>query len=826
MQSYLVLVTICLFSVSPLLIATESLARYASHRFDGQCVIFTTSSGQRLRITPYGNSIVRVQAVRKGEDFYSDDHYEMIVSHRWDGFFTMTDHGSFFSLETGGDSPMSLRVNKNPMRISFLENGKDHPLLEENQGCNWDGDTIHAAFVFDPSEHFTGLGHGFFGRSQGLDLKGEIVRRNYGTSHGQQAPLIVPFYMSSKGYGIFLNSTFPNSFNFGRDGSYEFAIEGTGRMDFFFIMGPELSRILDRYTQLTGRPRLPPIAAFGLALSDKGHDHTSTTPSNEQWWKKKVIDHRNAGFPIDHLINDNRWRAGGGKRCESYFEWDTVRFPDPREYEHWIKANGLFVTIDFNRCIAKLSDGWKPSFNVPVSDSIDFGESAPDFTRKEVRNWFWHLFWEKSIDPQLQYPGDALWIDEFDEMGKAPSTMILGDGRTWLEMKNYWFFLIAKALVQEGWDNAIGPAKRPFVWVRGMTAGAQRYGTLWSGDIKPSYDEMKLQVRGMQLAGLSGFPFWGHDAGGFYDWEKRKGPDDAMYRQWSMAFGSFTPFWKPHGMGQSRWPLDRSLDAQEDAKKYCDLRYKLIPYTYTYAHESSETGAPIARAMLLEFQQDSLAWKHDLQYMWGREFLVAPNCSDSSNVAVWLPKGTWYDFWNDSLYAGGREFDYTSSIGRLPLFVKTGSIIPMAFPALSTTLIQKDKLILHVYEGANGTFTLYDDDGISELYRTKKEMRTTQFVFNQASLTFSVGAAVGTFKDAPSERTYRVVFHGLTRRICFEVNGKRLSLFTSDREAIAAGEGCVWDKEKRCISIFLKTMPVERPILIKSVENCMDGDHQ
>lgn len=815
-----------MFSVSPLLVTAESLTNYASHRSDGQSLIFTTSSGQRLRITPYGKSIARVQAVRKGENFYSDDHYEMIVSHQWDGFFTMDDHGSFFILDTGGDTPLSLRVGKNPMRISFCEKGKEYPLLQENEGCIWNGDTCRATFSYDPIEHFTGLGHGFLGRSQGLDLRGEIVRRNYGTSHGEQAPLIVPFFMSSKGYGIFLNSTFPNSFNFGSDEIYEFSIEGAGRMDYFFIIGPEFSRILDGYTQLTGRPRLPPIAAFGLALSDKGHDHTSSTPSDEHWWKQKVIDHRNAGFPIDHLINDNRWRAGGGKRCESYFDWDRVRFPDPREYERWITANGLFVTLDFNRCIAKLSDGWKPSFNIPVADSIDFGDSAPDFTRKLVRNWFWNLFCQKSIDPQLQYPGDALWIDEFDEMGKVPATITLGDGRTWLEMRNYWFFLIAKALVQEGWDNTIGSAKRPFVWIRRMTAGAQRYATLWSGDIKTSYDEMKLQVRGMQLAGLSGFPFWGHDAGGFNDWEDRKGPDDAMYRQWSMAFGSFTPFWKPHGMGLSRWPLDRSLDAQMDAKKYGNLRYELMPYTYTYAHEASETGVPIARAMLLAFQHDSLAWEYDLQYMWGRELLVAPNCSDGGNVEVWLPKGNWYDFWNDSVYAGGRVIRYTSPIGRLPLFVRTGSIIPMAFPALGTAQIQKDKLNLHVYPGTNGTFTLYEDDGISESYRTRKEMRTTEFVFNQSSMTFSAEAAVGTYKRSPHERAYRVVFHGLTPPICFEVNGKRLSFFTTDHESFTAGEGCVWDKEKKCLSIFLRAMPVERPIVIKRLADCKDGDHE
>ena len=227
------------------------------------------------------------------------------------------------------------------MRISFRRKGAKDDWLAESEGVRWEDNSIHMTFAYDDGEHFTGLGHGYFGRADHIDLKGETLQRNYGTQHGQQAPLIVPFYLSSKGYGVFLNSTFPNSFTFGKDSVYEFSLKGNGRMDYFFILGPEFSAIIDRYTQLTGRPRLPPIAMFGLGLSDKANDENSSAPSDEQWWKQKVIDHRNAGFPIDHLINDNRWRAGGGKRCESYFEWDTTRFPDPHDTSNGSKRTAL-----------------------------------------------------------------------------------------------------------------------------------------------------------------------------------------------------------------------------------------------------------------------------------------------------------------------------------------------------------------------------------------------------------------------------------------------------------------------------------------------------
>ena len=804
----------------------ETMGSYAHHHFDGRSIVFSTSSGQRLRVTPYGDQIVRIQAVRPKEEFFPDDHYEMVESHQWDGSFRPSDRGTFFLLETRADNGLVLHVNKNPMRILYVHRGEKAPTLQESDGIWWEGSTVHTSFMYHPQEHFTGLGHGYFGRSDRLDLKGEVVQRNYGTAHGQQAPLIVPFYLSSNGYGIFLNSMFPNSFSFGKGGVYEFSIDGDSRMDYFFIRGPDLVQVIDRYTQLTGRPRFPPMAMFGLALSDKGHDHTSATPSDEMWWKQKISEHRSAGFPMDHVVNDNRWRAGGGKRCESYLAWDSTRYPDPAEYEQWVQANGLVVTLDFNRCIASRSDGWKPSFNIPDADSIEFGHSAPDFTRKEVREWFWNLFWCKSLNPELRYPGDALWIDEFDEMGKAPPSMVLGNGRRWLEMRNYWFFLMAKALVQEGWDVSIGPTKRPFVWVRGMTAGAQRYATLWSGDIKPSYDDMKTQIRGMQLAGLSGFPFWGHDAGGFHGWESGKGPDDTMYRQWSMAFGCFTPFWKPHGMGQSRWPLDRSIKAQQDAKKYSELRYTLMPYIYTYVHRAFEAGIPIARAMIIEHQGDSLAWEHDLQYMWGREMLVAPNCSDSGNVTAWLPDGVWYDFWDDTKWQGNQVINYDAPVGVLPLFVKAGSIIPMAPPALSTAFMSRDSLVIHIYTGADASFTLYEDDGITERYRTNGEKRTTDVIFTQSSMSLRIAAGVGSYEGAPARRTYRVDFHGLSRPLCMEINGKPLTFVKSVGGTTAAQEGIVWDEGKKCLSALIKSLPIAHDVVLKAIPDCPKGGKQ
>ena len=309
-----------------------------------------------------------------------------------------------------------------------------------------------------------------------------------------------------------------------------------------------------------------------------------------------------------------------------------------------------------------------------------------------------------------------------------------------------------------------------------MTAGAQRYATLWSGDIKPTYADMKTQIRAMQLAGLSGFPYWGHDAGGFHDWESHQGPDDNMYIQWSMAMGSFAPIWKPHGMGESRWPLDRPQAVQQQVSKYMKLRYELMPYLYTAAHQAASTGLPMARAMLLDYQDSPQAWKYDLQYMWGDSLLVAPNTADSGQQEVWLPTGNWYAFNDHQLIKGGLNLSLNSSLGALPIYVKQGAIITKRNYAQSTAFIDKQKLVLDIYVGANGETTLIEDDDVTEGYRLNNEKRTTLISFDNDNFTTTIYPAQGSYRNAKLSRSYQINFFGASDLRCLMLNGKKLNL--------------------------------------------------
>jgi alpha-glucosidase (family GH31 glycosyl hydrolase) len=742
--------------------------------------IFTAPNGERLRITPYGDAMVRVQHVRADEKILPDTHYEMVERHNWPRDYQLQDQPTHWQLIHPRRKDLHIHIAKKTLAVSFIQQQKT--VLAEQRSW-WLGTQMGVNFNADKKEHFTGLGHSFYGREASIDLRGKVVGRNYGTEPIQQAPLIVPFYLSSKGYGVFLNSTFTNQFSFAArnktNGKYNYGIALDdagfgGQLDYFFIAGPDLKQVLNRYTQLTGRPRLPMKSIFGLQLSDKSHDHSSPTPSDAHWWQEKITQHRRAGFPLDHVVNDNRWRAGGGKRCESRIEWDAERYPDPKAYAQWLKQQGLTSTLDINRCIAQFSAGWKPSFNIQHPQNIEFKNSAPDLTNVEFREWFWKILYQQSFNPELQFPGNALWIDEFDEMGAAPANMKLANGRRWAEMRNYWFFLIAKALVQEGWDKSSLHNKRPYVWVRGMTAGAQRYASLWSGDIHPNHSDMQAQIRAMQLAGLSGFPFWGHDAGGFFDWDNNLGPDENLYAQWAMAFGSFAPIWKPHGMGQSRWPLDRSVENQKIAQHYAQLRYELMPYIYTAAHTAAATGLPMARPLLLDYPNNNNAWKFDLQYLWGDSLLVAPNADASNKKTLWLPPGKWYDFHSKKLMQGNKIITVNTPVGFLPLYVKQGSIIPRYPYSLSTAFADKQNILLDVYTGSDGAAELIEDDDRSEAYR-QGEVQYTQFNYSEKYKRLTIGGVTGSYAGAPKRRNYTITFYGEADD-CWEFKGERLAV--------------------------------------------------
>jgi alpha-glucosidase (family GH31 glycosyl hydrolase) len=792
-------------STRPTLAQTQ-VGNYASHTTSGRSVVITGSTGESIRITPYGDYMVRVQVAKKGEAFYADDRYEMVASHDWSGTLGAADDDSALTLATEAADGVSLSIAKQPLRIAFSQKGQSAAVLAEKDGVSWSGNTVKETFVSNADEHFAGLGHETLGHIAKLDRRGTSLK----VSKGSEGALVAPFFVSSRGYGVFLNTTFTHTIALAQNSTYAMTIDGEGyggQMDYFFIAGPALTQVIDRYTQLTGRPRMPQRSLFGLLLSDKSDPNNNGEP----WWKQMITDHRNAGFAFDHQVNDNAWRASKeatSAQMNSWFEFRKDRYPDPAEYKKWCDDNGVTVTLDINRPGLSITPGWSDQqYGMPGTTA------CPDFTNVATRKWLWNLFFSKALDPALKYPGDAIWLDEFDYPDQTHS-MTLSSGKRWAEESINYHLDLQKACVKEGWDPAIGEAKRPYFWSRGITAGAQRWGSYWSGDIDGNWTDMANQVKAMQSAGISGFPYFNHDAGGHLNVTVN---EDNLYRQWDMGFGSFTPIWKPHGPSHRRWPLQRNSTCQATAKTYITNRYQMIPYIYSYAHIAQATGVPMARAMFLEDQSNETAWGKDLQYYWGKEMLVAPNCSDGGNaVSVWLPKGNWYYFWDDKKYAGDKTESITAATGVVPVFVKEGAVVPMAPFAKSTFFIPKDVLLIHVYTGADGTFQLYEDDNVSEKYRTKGELRTTGLRFSQQELGVEVGPAKGSFSGAPSARSYQVIYHGLTASEPLFLNGASIRTYTTEAGIPTGEDGATWDATKKLLIVHTSAKPVDGTVWIST----------
>jgi alpha-D-xyloside xylohydrolase len=827
----------------------ETLGDYATSRTDGRTVTITSRTGQQLRFTAYGDHIVRVRALRRGEPPFADDRYEMVVPEnhaRMRGTLRLHDGGAFLRLTTGAADGIEVVVQKKPLRLE-LRRARDHALLageDATRAITWtDGASTSAiskqCFAgAQPGERFFKAGTDFYGRSDRLDRTGTITAWNYGnqTNRGvYQAPVSLPFFLSTAGYAIFFNTTFDTTFVFDDQGRYEFSAtdDGAGgdrpQLDYFVIAGPSFRAMIDRYTTLTGRPRLPREAIFGLQLSDKNFP----TVSGSQWWQEKITAHRAAGFPLDVQVNDNRWRDPNGRREGSQFRFWTApggswHQPTPEQFKHWADMTGIVSVLDYNRNNSNEMLGWRPG--PPPGYSLDPRELAdvadndavPDFTSPATRRWVWDALWA-TLDPARGLPGDALWLDETDELYKIPAGARCANGRRWAEVRNNYTFLLQKA-VGEGWNRAL-PSRRPWTFSRGATAGMQRFGHFWSGDIESTYAEMAAQIRGIQAAGLGGFPFANHDAGGFHG---RVIPA-AMYRQWVAAFASFAPIWRPHseantasvdiGAGASRWPLDHPAVEQADFMKYARERYRLMPYIYSLAREAAATGLPLARAMVIDYQDNPKAWAHDLQYQWGPAFIVAPNPSDGGTaIDVWLPAGdTWYDYWNDRALAGSDTADHrtTPATAQLPLFVKNGAIVPRYRYARSVQEMDRSALELDVYAGKDGAFELIEDDGISEDFARPARSQKTQLTFEDARRRLTIVQPRGHYAGAPVRRWFTVRLHGYAGPVGMRVDGGGdLPAFADEAAARGAGGGVSWDAASKVLSIVTAPIQVRPGALI------------
>ncbi len=532
---------------------------------------------------------------------------------------------------------------------------------------------IKVATNLSVSEHIYGLGERF-----GPFIKNGQSIAMWNEDGGTSTELSyknIPFYMSDRGYGVFVNNTGRVEYEVGSElvKKTGFSVEGES-LDFFVICGDDneygyMKDVLVRYTAITGRPPKLPEWTFGLWLST-----SFTTDYDEETVMSFIDGMEERGIPLSVFHFDCFWMKGMNW-CD--FTWDEKVFPDPVGMLKRIKAKGLKVCVWINPYIAQNSclfaEGRDNGYFIKTTrgdvwqwDMWQSGMAIVDFTNPEAVKWY------KSHLAKLLDMGVDCFKTDFGE--RIPvDNVVYYDGSDPMYMHNYYTHLYNKAVYEVICDKK-GEGEA-VLFARSATAGGQRYPVHWGGDCSSDYESMAESLRGGLSLTMSGFSFWSHDIGGF---EEQSTAD--VYKRW-VAFGLMSSHSRMHGSTSYRVPWNYGEEAAEVARTFSELKCKLMPYIYHYACVAAETGIPVMRSMILEFPEDKTCAFLDKQYMLGDELLVAPVFSPEGDVSVYLPNGKWTDYFTGDAYEGGRWYEFENvSYFTIPCFkrenVTNGSDYP------------------------------------------------------------------------------------------------------------------------------------------------------
>lgn len=484
----------------------------------------------------------------------------------------------------------------------------------------------------------------------------EIWNKDGGTG-SEQAYKNVPFYLTNRGYGVFVNDPGPVSFEVATEklSRVQFSVPGE-RLDYFIIYGPTPKEILEKYTALTGRPTLPPAWTFGLWLTT-----SFTTNYNEETVTEFVDGMRDRDLPL-HVFHFDCFWMRDFHWCD--FEWDKRVFPDPPGMLKRLKDRGLKICVWINPYIAQRSAlfeeaakaGYlirKPNGDVWQTDQWQPGMGIVDFTNPEAVKWY-----QAKLKALVDMGVDSFKTD-FGE--RIPVDVVYHDGSDPLRMHNFYPYLYNRAVSEAIPDSC--------VFARSATAGCQQFPVHWGGDCDSKFESMAESLRGGLSLGMSGFGFWSHDIGGFEGL-----PDAALYKRW-LAFGLLSSHSRLHGSSSYRVPWLIDEESCDVLRHFTKLKCRLMPYLYSQAVAARDRGLPLMRAMILEFPDDPAVGYLDRQYMLGDSLLVAPVFSADGSAEFYLPSGTWTELQTGREVEGPCWLRETYDFMSIPLWARPNSVI-------------------------------------------------------------------------------------------------------------------------------------------------------
>jgi len=608
---------------------------------------------------------------------------------------------------------------------------------------------VHEQLALGVGELVYGLGERF----GPLVKNGQVVdiwNADGGTS-SEQAYKNVPFYLTNRGYGVLVNHPGHVSYEIGSESveRVQFSVAGES-LEYFIIYGPSPKQILERYTALTGRPASVPAWSYGLWLS------TSFTANYDEETVTRFIDGMAArDLPLSVFHFDCFWMREFNW-CD--FKWDPRTFPDPEGMLARLHQKDVHTCVWINPYIGQRSPlfaearaaGYllkRRNGDVWQSDLWQAGMGLVDFTNPDATKWY-----QGELRQLLDQGVDALKTD-FGE--RIPLDVDYFDGSSPERMHNYYTQRYNQA-VFDVLKEARGEGEA-VLFARSATVGGQRLPVHWGGDSTSTYESMAETLRGGLSLALSGFAFWSHDIGGF-----EGTPDAGVFKRWT-AFGLLSSHSRFHGSDSYRVPWVFDDEAVEVTRLFTKLKLRLMPYLYATGLEATLTGAPVMRPMQLEFPDDPATGYLDRQYMLGADLLVAPVFNAAGDVDLYLPAGTWTNFFTGETVTGPGWRRETHGFDSIPLYVRDGAVLPVGGRDDRPDYDYLAGLTLELYPGSlpagvvdsSREVTVTTPEGVSAVFTIERTQGRATISSPSAS-TFSV-RVVGGQSTATTTTTGKVV---------------------------------------------------------------------
>lgn len=786
LASFLFLISLATSGASIDLSGLESIGSVSNFTKSDQSVVFNCQDNSQVRVTILAPDLVRIRVAYK-KSLPDRDHSWAIAKTSWDvPRWSLTEQADQVLIST---DEIQVIVRRSPLIIEFREARTGRLINADARPMMFDpkSGTVAAAKRFGFNEHFYGLGE----KAARLDKRrGHFMMWNSDTPGYKEGtdPIYqsIPFYIgleSGSAYGIFFDNSYRTHFDFGKTTQQHmaFSAEG-GEMNYYFFYGPSIKKIVSRYSDLTGHMPMPPMWALG--------NQQSRWSYYPQAMAEEVVERfRKDDLPLDVLHLDIDYMSG-----YRVFTWDTTRFPNPKAFTDKLKRQGVKVItivdpgVKYQPADRGAKEQAAPGPELAVQDKsyyvynqgveknffmkrkdgkLYIGEVWPgrsvftDYSLPEARRWWGDLHRAYTdngvagIWTDMNEPADFI-----DQTGKSQMDVLSydeGEYSTHAKNRNVFALLMARA-TREGLER-LEPEKRPYIITRAAYAGIQRYSTMWAGDNTSTWEALALSIPMFQTLGLGGQPFVGADVGGFIG----KSDGELLTRWYQVGF--VTPFCRNHkvidGYDQEPWRFGTYYE--DIIRKYLKLRYRLLPFLYTNLEESHRTGVPLFRPLLVNYQTDTNTINLDDQFMIGSDLMVAPILKpDQTSRSVYLPEGTWYDYWTGKKIMGGARIVAQAPLEIVPMYVRAGAIIPMGPEMSYVGQKPADPLTFEIYtdEKIPATTTLYEDDGTSPAYK-QGVLRRTRVTASRAGngAQIELSAAEGSYNPGP--RNFLFVFKSL-----------------------------------------------------------------